>query len=215
MLNGNYLHLRLHRLRGAEEFSHKFEGLCFVFPKGGRGYHVNGAPAQPLAPGDVLIVREGAGGKLSTGKDGDFVFWCFCLRAEHLFPLFDGKEIALLQDVLADFGARKHFSSTSAVAVDAHRLITEVPPTPTLDHRGQLVRIAAAILTDEFKHTHERTGFVRAEEHVIQVFESLSSDDILNLSIEDLARKFSCSRRHLSRLDCRRNRCDTTPPSTG
>ena len=200
MLNGEYLHLRLHRLRDAEEFSHSFDGLCFVFPKGGHGHHANGGYAQSLAPGDVLIVRDGAGCKLTTGKGGDFVFWSFCLRPENLFPLFDGKEIALLDDVLKDFGPRKHYTSTSAVAADSHRLLAEVSPNPTLDHRGQLVRIAASILAEEFKQAHHRTGFVRAEEHIIQVFERLSSDEILSLSIDELATRFSCSRRHLNRL---------------
>lgn len=200
MLNGNYLHLGLHRLRGDEEFSHSFEGLCFVFPKGGQGRLVNGAHTQLLAPGDILIIRDGAGCKLATGKGGDFVFLAFCLRPEHLFPLFEGKEIALLEDVLKDFGARKHYSSGTSLAVESHRLVTEVTPNRTLDHRGQLVRIAAAVLTEEFKHAHERSGFVRAEEHIIQIFEKLSSDDILSLSIAELADRFSCSRRHLNRL---------------
>jgi AraC-like DNA-binding protein len=200
MLNGEYLRLQLYRLRGAEEFAQDFEGLCFVFPKGGRGYHVNGGSAQPLAPGDVLILRESTQLRLTTGKDGDFVFWTFSLRPEHLFPLFDGKEIALLNDVLEDFTCRKHYLSNTSVAVDSHRLLTEVSPNPTLDHRGQLLRIAAGILSDEFRHAHLRTGFIRAEEHILQVFESLSADQILNFSIQELADKFSCSRRHLNRL---------------
>jgi AraC-like DNA-binding protein len=35
---------------------------------------------------------------------------------------------------------------------------------------------------------------------MIQVFEKLSSEEILTLSVGELARKFSCSRRHLNRL---------------
>jgi len=35
---------------------------------------------------------------------------------------------------------------------------------------------------------------------MIQVFEKLSSAELLNLSVDDLAVRFSCSRRHLNRL---------------
>jgi AraC-like DNA-binding protein len=41
---------------------------------------------------------------------------------------------------------------------------------------------------------------VPVEEHLMQVLQNLSPDEIMNLSIEELAAKFSCSRRHLSRL---------------
>jgi AraC-like DNA-binding protein len=38
------------------------------------------------------------------------------------------------------------------------------------------------------------------EDHLIQVFEQLSSNDLLTLSAGELAAKFGCSRRHLNRL---------------
>src|SRR5207249_2343477 len=46
----------------------------------------------------------------------------------------------------------------------------------------------------------QRTGFIRMEEHMVQVFERLSSPELLTLSVGELAAKFSCSRRHLNRL---------------
>jgi AraC-like DNA-binding protein len=64
-----------------------------------------------------------------------------------------------------------------------------------------LLRVAASILTIELKNAHSRrVGFVRAEDHMMQVFEELSSAELLSLSVDELAGKFSCSRRHLSRL---------------
>ena len=38
------------------------------------------------------------------------------------------------------------------------------------------------------------------EDHLLQVFEKLSANDLLNLSAGELAGKFGCSRRHLNRL---------------
>jgi AraC-like DNA-binding protein len=64
-----------------------------------------------------------------------------------------------------------------------------------------LLRIIADILDGEFKSLQSgRTGFVRIEDHMLQVFEKLTSSDLLTLSADELAAKFGCSRRHLNRL---------------
>jgi AraC-like DNA-binding protein len=85
--------------------------------------------------------------------------------------------------------------------VECHRLLGEVPPQFSLDHRSQLLRVTAAILTVEFMNARgQRVGFIRPEEHMIQVFEKLSAAELLGLSVGELAGKFGCSRRHLNRL---------------
>jgi transcriptional regulator GlxA family with amidase domain len=87
------------------------------------------------------------------------------------------------------------------VAAECHRLLALIPPQFNLDHRGQLIRIASAILSFEFSHAQtRRRGLGRYEEHMVKVFESLSASEIINLSVGELAEKFSCSRRHLNRL---------------
>jgi AraC-like DNA-binding protein len=80
-------------------------------------------------------------------------------------------------------------------------LLAEAPPQFNLDHRTHILRIASPVLSCEFNHAHaQRYGFVRPEEHLTQVFEQLSTDEILNLSLSELANRFSCGRRHLNRL---------------
>ena len=120
---------------------------------------------------------------------------------EHLFSLFATNEIRLLQNVIDDFKAPRLYPASGVVAAKCHRLLAEVPPQFDLDHRSQLLRVVAAILTVEFKNAHDhRGGFIRIEEHMLQVFEKLSVDELLTLSVGELAGRFSCSRRHLSRL---------------
>jgi AraC-like DNA-binding protein len=64
-----------------------------------------------------------------------------------------------------------------------------------------LLRVAAAILNGEFRAAHhQRVGLGQVEERIIRVFEELSVDQLLGLSIEELAARFGCSRRHLNRL---------------
>jgi len=201
MLAQDYLTLRLVRLKPPEEWINKQSGLSFVFPKGGAGKCLCGPLDQRLSPGDVLVLDGAVGGKLCAPDRGEMVFACFSLCFEHLLPLFASSEICLLQGVTDGFKQARLYPASSPLAVECHRLLGEVPPQFNLDHRGQLLRVAAAILTVEFTNAHgQRVGFIRPEDHMIQVFEKLSAAELVSLSVAELAGKFGCSRRHLNRL---------------
>lgn len=201
MLTQDYLSLRLGRLRCGEEWSPNRTGLTFVFPKGGSGRFLSGTSAERLTPGDVLVADGKTPGSLSVPEQGEMVFWWFSVCSEHLYSLFVGAEICLVQDVLEGFKRSKVYPAADATAREIHRLLADVPPQFNLDHRSQLLRVAAVILDAEFKNVpRHRVGFVRSDEHMIQVFEKLSASEILDLSVGELAGRFGCSRRHLNRL---------------
>jgi len=201
MFDQNYFALRLVRLKSSEEWSPQKEDLCFVFPKGGLGQCVNGAATQRLAPGDILVWEGAPGGRVTASKGAEMVFWSFFVRLEHLLPLFGSEEISLLQEVTDNFKGLKYFPASSALALKCHRLIEEVPSQPDLEQRSHLLRVAAAVLSEEFRTTHhQRVGLGQVEERIIRVFEQLSADQLLDLSVGELAAKFGCSRRHLNRL---------------
>jgi AraC-like DNA-binding protein len=128
------------------------------------------------------------------------VFGFFAANFEHLFPLFASNEICMLQNVTEGFKGTKLYGASSPLAGECHRLLAEVPPQFNLDHRSQLLRVVAAILSVEFENAQPYwVGFVRAEEHMIQVFEKLSANDLLSLSVGELAARFGCTKRHLNR----------------
>src|SRR5689334_11807298 len=107
MVPQDYLTLRLIRLRLQEEWAHKGIGLSLIFPRGGTGNYISGTINHRLVPGDVLVVDAAPGGRLSPAEKGEIVFWSFSVCFEHLFPLFAGNEISLLQSVTEGFkGAR-------------------------------------------------------------------------------------------------------------
>ena len=201
MFDQDFFTLRLVRLKSSEEWSPQNEGLCFVFPKGGVGQCVNGTATERLAPGDILVWEGGPGSRLNVPKGAEMVFWSFSLRLEHLLPLFAGNEISLLQGVTDNFRGSKHFAASTPLAIKCHQLIEAIPPQPDLEHRSHLLRVAAAILNEEFRTLHhQRVGLGQVEERIIRVFEELSADQLLDLSVSELAAKFGCSRRHLNRL---------------
>lgn len=201
MLNQDYISLRLARIRGGEEWTHNRTGLTFIFPKGGAGRFISGALIRRLMPGDVLVVDGAVQGRLSVPPRGELVFRWFSVCCEHLFPLFANSEICLVEDVREGFKSSKLYPAASAIARESNRLLADVSPHFNLDHRSQLLRVVAAILATEFVNMHgRRVGFIRAEEHLNQVFEKLSVSEILGLSVGELANRFGCSRRHLNRL---------------
>jgi AraC-like DNA-binding protein len=197
----DYMTLRMIHLKSSEEKSLDREGFCFVFLKQGVGKCVARHAGQHLAPGDMLVMKGATGGKLCVSNGAELVFWSFSLCLEHLTPFFDGKEISLLQSVTTGLSSPKLFPASTALSKECRRLIEDVPAQLNLVHRSQLLRVAATILSEEFKMAHnQRMNSVSVEDRLVEVFENLKVDELLNLSVEELAEKFGCTRRHLNRL---------------
>lgn len=200
-LHNEYLTLKLRRLKSPEPLDWKGRGLKFMIVKSGEGVWRGGASPQRLGAGTVLVADGAAGGKLEAREQGEMVLWVFEAELEHLFPLFSGREICLLQKVAESFQGGRVYPGTSALAKECLRLVEEVPAQFSLDHRSQVLRIVSAILTVEFKAAQPQLAdFVPMRDHVLQVFERLGTQELLSLPVGELARKFHCSRRHLNRL---------------
>jgi len=202
MLSHEHLTLRLVRLKLSEKWFHRANGLSFVFPKRGGGKFISKAVTRRLVPGDVLVLNETPEdeGELCADGGGELDFWFFAAHFEHLYPLFASNEICLLQNVIESFKGTRLYEASSPLAGECHRLLAEVPLQFNLDHRSRLLRVVADILSVEFKNAQPcRAGFVRAEDHMTQVFEKLSAHELLSLSVGELAARFGCSKRHLNR----------------
>lgn len=204
MLGDEHFKLRLVRLQPSEQWSNQSRNddeFTFVFLKGGSAKYLFPNATQRLVPGNVLVFNKQSVGRFYADDKSECVFTTFTLLFEHLFPLFASNEIGLLHNVMNNFKAGRIFSPGSAVAADCHPLLETAYTQPPLQQRSQLLRIVASILADEFRSVQaQRSGADWAEDHMIQVFEKLSSAELLKLSVDELATKFSCSRRHLNRL---------------
>ncbi len=198
----DHLTLRLARLKSSEQLEHRGDGLIFLFCKGGIGKYTSRLATHRLVPGDILVFNEATGSKLTIfDLTGEFIFWSFSVCFENLLPLFAGDEISLLHHIAEAFEAGRVYPANSPVVAECQRLLAVVPAQFNLDHRGQLIRIAATVLSMEIKEgLTKRNGFGGPEDHMVKVFEKLSASELINLSVGELAQRFSCSRRHLSRL---------------
>ncbi len=138
---------------------------------------------------------------LSPGNQNDVSFLHFPVSIEHLYPLFACHEIALLHQVAENLKRPRVFLAGSPVADQCHKLAKAAAGKSGLEHRSHLLTIASVVLADEFKNVQrKRTRIMGAEDHSIHVFEQLAVSELLALSVDELAGKFNCSRRHLNRL---------------
>ena len=196
-------HLSLHsiRLKSTEEFTPHPDGLTVVLAKSGSGKCTTRTATHRLNQGEILIVNGTAGIKLGIYDKGEFQFWTFSFNFENLLPLFSSNEITLLHNLTDSFKSPRIHPASSPLAAECMHLVATVPKQVNLNHRGHLIRIATSVLSVDFKEVQtQRSGFVSAEDHMVQVFQRLSPTEFTSLSVGELAEKFSCSRRHLNRL---------------
>jgi AraC-like DNA-binding protein len=199
-LPNHYLTLKLRRLQPFEEWRPAGNGLSFALVKGGRGHYGMGATSWKVTTGDVLVFNPEGKGKFMA-QHGELLFWEFGSRLEHLLPLFSAEEICMLQDIWENFRGSRFYPASSSLAKQCHLLAESAPPPGNLDHRSQVLRVAAAVLTLEFLNARsQRHAPIPGQDHLSRVFDELSAGEMLTLSIDELAKRFCCSRRHLSRL---------------
>jgi AraC-like DNA-binding protein len=194
--------LKRHRLEAGESWSFRKEALWFTHAFKGNGRCTAGASMESVEAGEWLVVHAGRGIRLMAGADEGFGFGWFSVQVEQLFPLFANAELFLLQNVSTRFTGPRRLGSGSVLGEAMAALLVGLPEVPNLDHRSRLLRVVATILTPEIE---QERGVVelrsdRGEEHFRLVLAQLSEDDMLNLSVDGLAERFGCSRRHLNRL---------------
>ncbi|HEY1662528.1 MAG TPA: helix-turn-helix transcriptional regulator [Verrucomicrobiae bacterium] len=204
MLGDEHFKLRLVRLQSSAPWiseSRNEDEFSFIFIKGGIGKYISPHTTQRLMPGNIVVFSGHHNGKFYADEKNECAFVSFSLLLEHLFPLFASSEISLLHNLKANFKTPKIYTAGNSMAVECQKLLEIAQAQTGLQQRSQLLGVVALILSDEFKNIHvQHSGRDWAEDHMIQVFEKLSSAELLNLSVDELAAKFNCSRRHLNRL---------------
>jgi len=200
MFGDDYLRLRQVRLNGTEKWQAPNEGFAFVFVRGGTGKLAVDSATHRVGQGDVLVISGASGGKLVANAE-ELALSHFNIRLEQMYPLFSIGEIPFLQNLVGNLGSMRLHPANSPLAIECHQLIGSSPAHFNLEHRTHLLRVVATVLGEELRTLQRgRTGYVSMEDHLIQVFEKLTSRDLLTLSANELAGKFGCSRRHLARM---------------
>jgi AraC-like DNA-binding protein len=196
----HYLTLKLRRLQPFEQWRPEGSGLSFALVKGGRGHYRLGTSPWKVTTGDVLVLNPEAKGKLMA-RGGGLFFWEFTSRLEHLLPLFSPEEICMIEFVWENLRGSRFYPASTPVAKQCHVLAEGAPPPGSLDHRIHVLQVAAGVLTLEFLNARtQRNAPTPGQDYLTRLFEELSAAELQTLSLEELAKRFRCSQRHLSRL---------------
>ena len=205
MSTHRHLQSQLLRLKPGQERKAPPEGLLFLFFVAGTGEYFGDSSAQPavqpLARGDVLVLPAGSGGRVRAAVASELAFRAFSVCLEHLMPLFTAAQFSLVQTLLDRFLPARFYPAANSATMGWHQLIHELPSEFNLEHRSQLLHVAGAILSEEFRQLRPPLSpDERAGTRMSRLFEQLSVEQILSLSVQALADRFGCSQRHLNRL---------------
>lgn len=205
MLTQSYLTLQNGRLKPSEKWTCEGDDLYLLFPDSGLGQITSFATNLRVTSGDMVALSGRSVPRLAAldeGKEKEFVFKWFAISLDSLFPLFAPGEVCFLQNVTQEFRRPKVYPKENPLAGNCRQMMREIGAKLDLVHRSQLLRVVAFLLSSELALWQQKqTGRGdRTDDHMLRVFEHLSSQELLNLSVEELADKFGCSRRHLSRL---------------
>ena len=193
--------LREVRLRPSEPWMNPEEGLWFVFPKAGTGEFVNGSVRHWLSAKAALVANVGRLVTTVRAAAPEFCFQYFQMGLETVFPLMTCSEIPKLRAVADGFKIGKSYPAAHNPAARCIEILERVPAEENLEHRTLLLQTAAVLLAHELQALDGmQLPAGSAGERVRQLLEGISSTDLENASVDELAQKFGYSRRHLNRL---------------
>lgn len=177
----------------------KWSGITLLLPQAGVGRCLTGSAEYPFSQGDVLVLGPSVECRLAAAEQTEVTAAGFTVLSQHLFPLVSGVQLRLVLSYFEELDRPKVYAASSPIAAECHRRIRGVPSEPSFDQRCLLLGIAGYLLEIELAKA-PRSGSIRTEQQVKQILGRLSVAEIAALSVEDLAERFSCSRRQLNRI---------------
>lgn len=175
--------------------------LCFFFPKQGRGVYRDSQISRAFSAGDVLVLNTGVKGSIEAQGREKLAGVIFHAFLEHLGAVFTINEFCLLERASKTYSGPWYYPAGSKLAMKCRALVDGAPEELGVEHRCHLLKIAAAILSEEFKRSQSKcNGNGCAGNGSGRILDQLSLDEIQKASIDSLAKKYGCSRRHLNRL---------------
>lgn len=200
VINETHLSLQWLEMGVGETRSFSHDGFLFLIPQGGEASCVCGSLRTPMSKGHFLVVANSGTNRVLVEEAREFRAGWFTVRLDHMFPLFGSTEIALLRRVSEAFLKPRRFPVHGGVAKECSDWLRARPSCWNLEQRSRLLCVVAEVLAQDFERIREE-GCSRStsEQSFLKTFESLTVDDLQDCSIDQLAAKFHCGRRHLNR----------------
>ncbi len=197
---GEHLRLEIARLKNGEEWSQKPSGLAFLFFQKGDGSYIGTDCKREIVQGDLLVLPEQNAGKVSVAN-GSLEMSLFSVCLEQILPLLRAKEVSRVPQLSNRLKAARLYPASSPVTSRCRGLLAGVSDRFDLDHKSQLLCVAAAVLSEQFTNPGPGARFLTlGNDQLPPILQQLTEDDLVTLSVSELAAKCACSRRQLNRL---------------
>lgn len=177
------------------------EGWCGLLLQSGEAAFQIRSATRPLAPWDVLVIREGTGGTVHAKGNGEVAAWCLRFFPDQFNGLLNHHEQSALEKAPALSHRVRLYHGGTQIAQQFRALAARAQQqNSTVDH-WHAVELVAAILGGEFSSLNRNGEVDRAPvSRLPEVLARIGYDQFQRLSVEELARMCGYSRRHLSRL---------------
>lgn len=187
----------------AHDTSWPFEqsGFVFLFIINGKGRFISKQQHHVLSAGDLIVTRDLEGARLlALSRDGLLLKY-FRTWLEYLLPLFDSMDMCRTESLRIGLPLVTFLPASAPLAKECQRIVGQVAPTPSLEHRCQLLNVVAKMFATHLQSNPiQHVGQDKVQAHLLGILENMGAEELQSLSVKDLARRFGCSRRHLNRL---------------
>jgi AraC-like DNA-binding protein len=185
----------------SDYWSNPMDGWCSILLQSGQAVFQHKSASRSLAPGDVLVIRERTGGTVRANGTGEFAAWCLRFFPDQFNGLLNPHEQSALEKKPVLSHRVRFYHAGTQIAQQFRALTARAHEQSfTVDH-WHAVELVAAILGGEFSSLD---GNGEADPspapRLREVVERIGDDAFQRISVDDLARLCSYSRRHLSRL---------------
>lgn len=205
------------------KWAHRLGGWTFLLVRDGTASIASAALSRPMKAGDTLVVAGATAATLEpirsvaffayrppSAPAADAGFSCSYFRffPDRLNEILNRSERRLLKTVERQLGGVMHHPAGSEFA-RRFQAIAKLQRVPVnLAHRSQLLQLVSSWLTEstvasniaECEEDIEDPLDMGAETRVAGVLRHMPRELILGLSIDEVAQRCGCSRRHLNRI---------------
>ena len=202
---------------------HRLGGWTFLLLRDGAGSLDSAVLARPVKAGDVLVLAGATEATLHPTRPAAFFtyystvrpisttgFSCcyFRIFPDRLNEILNLAERYLFKTVERDWGGVIYYPAGSRLARRFDKLAKRQEHTVNLSHRSHLLKLVSAWLTESTVSSNgvrvtkeaQQPMDTGTEARVAGLLQHMPHAQIQALSIDELARRCGCSRRHLNRV---------------
>jgi len=195
--------LSLAELRLGPSVERKFttEAWCVVTLHRGVLTWTGRATALEAKPGDAVVLSPGIHAAVRGRTPGELIGHYFCFHAEEVGSVFGTPMRILFEKAARDSVLARILPPRSLVTRKLKALTQEGRPVNTPEQRCQILAILPPLIRELQAELHgKHDGNDGAKARILASLIHLTDSEMHTVSVEDMAQKCNCSRRHFTRL---------------